>query len=492
MKNTVRGIIRRFVLRTRKPATAAALLACLLTALPSLAVASQRVMLILDASGSMWGRIEKRPKIVIAREAVSRMLEGWDESNEIGLIAYGHRRERDCTDMETLIPVGRLERGRFKRTVEGLNPRGRTPLTATLREAASRLGGGEGRSTVILISDGMESCGADPCAAIRELKDKGVGLVVHAIGFGMEDEKGAAQLRCIARATGGAYLTAENAEGLRAALGRAVEKTTAPEDAALARVPGRACVFLAGQEGGGVTGRGDTLPWVAPVAVKVPDGAVQVHFEVSGRVGNCAGCGGSAEVGPTGEYLRFGIAALSAPINSLIGVFTGDEAAGGSPVVEDAPALSHPFYIHHYEKETVSPVGIPRGAQTLYLGAMDAYGWYNNDGEYEVRYWFDFPGPAGRWKTSEGDMTLKVDGRRVTGPYSQDSGRVLLTATGRHLSGVWVENDSDRTCSREVDKSLHWGRAELDFDPSYRTFTGWWSYCDGAAAFREWTGTRLR
>ena len=68
-------------------------------------------MLILDGSGSMWGRIDGRPKIEIARESVDGMLADWPEERGIGLMAYGHRREGDCSDIEVLAEPAPLDRG---------------------------------------------------------------------------------------------------------------------------------------------------------------------------------------------------------------------------------------------------------------------------------------------------------------------------------------------------------------------------------------------
>ena len=63
------------------------------------ALAAENVMLVLDASGSMWGQIDGRTKIEIAREASGKVVSGWDQANQVGLIAYGHRRKGDCSDI---------------------------------------------------------------------------------------------------------------------------------------------------------------------------------------------------------------------------------------------------------------------------------------------------------------------------------------------------------------------------------------------------------
>jgi Ca-activated chloride channel family protein len=59
-------------------------------------------IIVLDASGSMWGQINGEAKIDIAKRVVSDLLSTLDPSLELGLVAYGHRRKGDCTDIESL------------------------------------------------------------------------------------------------------------------------------------------------------------------------------------------------------------------------------------------------------------------------------------------------------------------------------------------------------------------------------------------------------
>jgi len=68
-----------------------------------------RVILVLDASGSMWGRIGDKTKIEVARETVAGLMKDWDPAIELGLMAYGHRREGDCKDIELLVPVSKTD-----------------------------------------------------------------------------------------------------------------------------------------------------------------------------------------------------------------------------------------------------------------------------------------------------------------------------------------------------------------------------------------------
>ncbi len=147
------------------------------------AAAAERAVLILDASGSMWGQLEGRAKIDIAREVVRDLMDRWSPEVELGLMAYGHRRKGDCDDIELLIPPGPGTGPAVLGAVDSLQPRGKTPITEALRQAAAALRAAEDRATVILVSDGEETCGGDPCAAAAELEATGVDLTVHVVGF---------------------------------------------------------------------------------------------------------------------------------------------------------------------------------------------------------------------------------------------------------------------------------------------------------------------
>ncbi len=191
-----------------------------------------KVMLVLDASGSMWGRVDEREKILIAREVVGEMLDYWDPSLSLGLVAYGHRTKGECSDIETLVPVGG-ELERIRDTVNGLQPRGKTPLSAAVQQAAEQLRFTEDKATVILVSDGRETCDLDPCAVGRDLERMGVDFTAHVIGFDISPEDRAG-LECLASETGGQYFDAQHSEDLRVALEQAVEQIKSTPDTVMA------------------------------------------------------------------------------------------------------------------------------------------------------------------------------------------------------------------------------------------------------------------
>ncbi|MEM8935411.1 MAG: VWA domain-containing protein [Pseudomonadota bacterium] len=198
--------------------------------IPTLAqdsAAEEDTILILDASGSMWGQIDGVNKIVIAKDVVEGLVRSLPAERRLGFVAYGHRRKGDCSDIETLADVG-AGRDKVITQLRSLTPTGKTPLTKSVEHAATELNYEKNAATVILVSDGLETCEADPCALARTLEENGLDFTVHVVGFDLTAEE-RTSLQCIAAETGGEFLAADNADQLSEALTQvaagATEKT---------------------------------------------------------------------------------------------------------------------------------------------------------------------------------------------------------------------------------------------------------------------------
>ncbi len=182
----------------------------------------QSVMMVLDGSGSMWGQIDGVAKIEIARDVIGGLLDGWSPNLQLGVMAYGHRVKGSCDDIETLIDVGPVDRAAVMSKVNAINPKGKTPISASVRKAAEALKYTEEKATVILVSDGLETCNADPCALASELEAAGVDFTTHVVGFDITEEEKAG-LSCLAKNTGGRFISASNANELTTALAETVQ-----------------------------------------------------------------------------------------------------------------------------------------------------------------------------------------------------------------------------------------------------------------------------
>lgn len=178
------------------------------------------VVLVLDGSNSMWGQIDGQTKISLARSAFGDILSRIEANRPVGLIAYGHRKASDCGDIEVISAPGTGNRDLMAAAVDAITPRGRTPITQALGTAARTLDNRKG--SIVLVSDGIETCGGDPCALAAQLKADNLDLVAHVIGVDIQKPEEKAALSCIADATGGTYYDVIKS----ADLGLALERTT--------------------------------------------------------------------------------------------------------------------------------------------------------------------------------------------------------------------------------------------------------------------------
>lgn len=181
------------------------------------APAIPEVMFILDGSGSMWGDAGGQKKIVAARAVLVEIVPKLPEEVKIGLTAYGHRRKGDCNDVQVIAETGGMTRKRLLSKIRAIQPKGKTPIAGSIKLVADKLKTKENETTIVLISDGLETCHDDPCGVVKALKSAGLKFVLHVVGFDV-DAKGKKQLGCLAEAGGGQYYSAGDAASLTAAL----------------------------------------------------------------------------------------------------------------------------------------------------------------------------------------------------------------------------------------------------------------------------------
>ncbi len=175
------------------------------------------VLFILDGSGSMWGRVNDVEKIVVAKDVMTGLIEGLPEGIDTGLITYGHRARGSCDDIEVIASPGVTSRSDLLDALAGITPLGKTPIADSLLQAGEVLRENENAVSVVLVSDGIESCEGDPCATAAQLRQQGIDVKIHVVGFDV-DAEAQEQLSCIAEAGGGEYYQAGSADALSEAL----------------------------------------------------------------------------------------------------------------------------------------------------------------------------------------------------------------------------------------------------------------------------------
>jgi len=154
-----------------------------------------RILFVFDGSQSMYARWESGQKIDVAQKLMNKMLDSLAQLNsdnfQLALRVYGHQKPvppQDCNDTRLEVPFARNNIGRIKRTLKSIRPKGTTPIARSLERAAYDFGEcANCRNIIILITDGVEACDEDPCAASRILQERGIALKPFVIGIGLDD-----------------------------------------------------------------------------------------------------------------------------------------------------------------------------------------------------------------------------------------------------------------------------------------------------------------
>ena len=185
------------------------------------AESAKNVEIIFDASNSMWGQIAGEAKIVIARRVLTQMINALPETLDVGLRVYGHRfglnEKQACTDTELLVPIGPISKAQLIETINKIPLKGKTPLVLSVLEAIKDF---ENRAngSIILITDGIESCNGDPNSIAPAIKKSGLELKVNIVGFDIREAAARQELETISKSTGGMYLDAKDAQSLLSSL----------------------------------------------------------------------------------------------------------------------------------------------------------------------------------------------------------------------------------------------------------------------------------
>ena len=249
------------------------------------------VALVLDASGSMNAKLpDGTTRIDAAKAAVADLVGKLPGDTRLALRVYGHQSPtsaKNCRDTALLVPFGNVagNKSAVVAAAQGVRAQGYTPITHSLKLAAEDLAREESASrVVVLVSDGRETCAADPCATAKALADADAKLVVHTVGLGV-DAAARFQLQCIANVARGIYVSAGSSAELASALAKTAEAEPARKTTEIGGITGRGKILIAGAPPAShevidaATGKKvDTINTGSPSWVEVPAGLYNVKF----------------------------------------------------------------------------------------------------------------------------------------------------------------------------------------------------------------------
>ncbi len=186
-----------------------------------------RILFLLDASGSMMAPWEGKPRWEVAKRLLAKMADSLNAypNLELGLRVYGHQHpnaEQNCEDSRLEVPFAPKNAAAIKARLKTLKAQGNTPITYSLEQSAKDFPLDKAsRNVLLLITDGVESCKGDPCAASLALQRKRIFLKPFVIGIGAEKDFGRA-LECL-----GKYYNAAEVKTFQTVLNDVIAQTLA-------------------------------------------------------------------------------------------------------------------------------------------------------------------------------------------------------------------------------------------------------------------------
>ena len=178
------------------------------------------VEFVLDASGSMLKKLNGVRRIDLAKTALTGLAkDSLPSDTSFALRVFGNKEAGSCrTDLD--IPLGPLDRNAAVARIQALQSMNlaKTPIGASLAEVAKDLKGAKPPMLVVLVTDGEETCGGNPKAAIQALRAGGMDVRVNIVGFAVDEVVLKETFREWARLGNGGYFDAQNGEQLKSAL----------------------------------------------------------------------------------------------------------------------------------------------------------------------------------------------------------------------------------------------------------------------------------
>jgi hypothetical protein len=198
------------------------------------AVRTVNLELILDLSGSMARDIGGgETRMEAAKRVMNDVIDALPEREgvNVGFRIYGHLgnnteagRNVSCQSSDLVVPIQGVNKPALRDQVAAAQPIGWTPIALSLQRAGGDFQPGEGVANhILLVTDGEETCGGDPCAVAESLRTGDANVTTHVVGFALNEEQ-ARLVSCIAERGGGLNLRAASARELSNALFSVLEE----------------------------------------------------------------------------------------------------------------------------------------------------------------------------------------------------------------------------------------------------------------------------
>ena len=192
----------------------------------------------LTDQGQCGDKSKASPRLKLRKNTLTKLLGSVPTDARLGLMTYGTNDKSSCKDVSYTNPIG-SKRADIAKSIAELTPLGKTPIDLSLSKGIAQLSNIEPtdvQKSVVLISDGIETCDGDPCNTALQAKADGISMKVHVVGFDV-DKEARNQLECIAENGGGQYFDAADPAGFEQALDTVVKVAQAKVEPVVAPEP---------------------------------------------------------------------------------------------------------------------------------------------------------------------------------------------------------------------------------------------------------------
>lgn len=194
----------------------------------SISSKTTRILFLLDCSASMDNKWGEGTRMDAAKKILAQIVDTLKHKPnlEIALRGFGSQTSstlNDCSDSKLLVPFGAANIPYIKDALKVVKPTGITPIALSFEKALNDFPtDANARNIVILITDGEESCGGDPCAISLAMQKNHVFLRPFIIAINA-DVALTSKFECM-----GTYFNAQNPEGLKTILTSIVMQSLNP------------------------------------------------------------------------------------------------------------------------------------------------------------------------------------------------------------------------------------------------------------------------
>lgn len=201
-------------------------------------------VLLLDSSGSMKAKLGNELRMDAAKAALRAFVSSVPADARLGFVVYGHKgnnradgKAESCgpEGAELLARMGELKPEAIDSLLTRFDPVGWTPIEQALRVAAKAINDETGRRRILIVSDGIETCGGNPVKAVQQIKASGIDVQVNVVGLSVSANDQSA-LRRIAEAGGGSYRDVHSQSELQQYLNNQMDSYTQSMDAGNCRM----------------------------------------------------------------------------------------------------------------------------------------------------------------------------------------------------------------------------------------------------------------